>query len=166
MALRFESIWGAAVALLLLFAPLAACAETEDGPKTVEEAVDGFYVALNAMFTGDLEPMKVAWSHADDVTYMGPAGGFRVGWAAVEADWQSQADLKLGGRVEPTDIHIVQGPEIAIVKNRERGENVGPDGQPTLVSLRASLVLRNEDSVWKVIGHQTDLLPLLSEQPR
>lgn len=166
MARRFESIWGAVAALLLLLAPLAACAAAEDGPKTVEEAVDGFYMALNAMFTGDLEPMKAAWSHADDVTYMGPAGGFRVGWAAVEADWQSQADLKLGGRVEPIDIHIIQGPEIAIVKNRERGENVGPDGQPAPVTLRASLVLRNEGGVWKVIGHQTDLLPLLSEQPR
>ena len=166
MALLSKSIWRAAAVLLLALSPVAARAEAEDGPKTVEEAVDGFYAALNAMFTGDLEPMKAAWSHADDVSYMGPAGGFRIGWAAVEADWRRQADLKLGGRVEPTDLHIVQGPELAIVNNYERGENVGPDGQLTPVTLRASLILRYEGGAWKVIGHQTDPLPLLSEQLR
>ncbi len=154
---------GIAFAALLLVAPVAACAEADAGPATPQEAVDGFYGALNAMFTGDLEPMKAVWSHADDVTYMGPTGGFRVGWDDVLADWQGQADQKLGGKVEPSDIHIVTGPEIAIVKNRERGENVGPDGDPLVVELRASLVLRKEDGVWKVIGHQTDLLPFLSE---
>ena len=128
MFLRFESTWRTSIALFLLLTPVTACAEAEKGPATTEEAVDEFYVALNAMFTGDLEPMKAAWSHADDVTYMGPGGGFQIGWAAVEADWRSQANLKLGGRVEPTDIHIVEGREIAIVKNYERGQNVGPDG--------------------------------------
>jgi len=41
---------------------------SEDDKKGVNEAVKQFYVALNAMFTGDLEPMKKVWSHADDVT--------------------------------------------------------------------------------------------------
>ena len=33
-------------------------------------------LSLNLMFAGDLGPMKDVWSHADDVTYMGPDGGF------------------------------------------------------------------------------------------
>jgi hypothetical protein len=56
------------------------------------------------MFTGELQPMKEVWSHKDDVTYMGPGGGFRLGWKAVLADWEKQAALKLGGKVEPKDI--------------------------------------------------------------
>src|SRR5258706_10512270 len=45
----------------------------------VKIAVAQFYAALNTMFTGDLGPMKEVWSHTDDVTYMGPGGGFQVG---------------------------------------------------------------------------------------
>jgi hypothetical protein len=47
------------------------------------QAADRLYDALNAMFAGDLTPMKALWSHADDVTYMGPGGGLQVGWKQV-----------------------------------------------------------------------------------
>ena len=49
--------------------------------KAVAEAVAGFYAALNTMFKGDLGPMLEVWSHADDVTYMGPTVGSR--WAGT-----------------------------------------------------------------------------------
>jgi hypothetical protein len=52
----------------------------EDDNKAVREAAEQFYFALNAIFKGDLTPMQKVWSHADDVTYMGPGGGFRIGW--------------------------------------------------------------------------------------
>ena len=39
-----------------------------------------FHEALNLLFTGDAGPIKAVWSHADDVTSMGPVGGMQVGW--------------------------------------------------------------------------------------
>ena len=51
-------------------APPAAAAPE----KEAREAVAQFYTALNAMFTGDMKLMNDVWSHAADVTYMGPAG--------------------------------------------------------------------------------------------
>ena len=48
-----------------------------DDDKAVRQAAEQFYAALNAMFTGDLEPMKEVWSHEDDVTTWFPAAGFR-----------------------------------------------------------------------------------------
>jgi len=134
-----------------------------DDKKAVEEAVKQFYVALNAMFEGDVEPMKSVWSHADDVTYMGPAGGLRVGWHEVLVDWEAQAALKLGGKIEPLDLHIMMGPKIAVVINEEKGENVGADGKPLSVSIRATHVFRKEKGQWKMIGDHTDLLPFLQE---
>ena len=40
----------------------------------IAAAAGGFYTALNALFEGDVAPMVDVWSHAEDVTYMGPDG--------------------------------------------------------------------------------------------
>ena len=50
-----------------------------DETKGVEQATQQFYAGLNAMFTGDAGPMQEVWSHADDVTYMGPGRRNSVG---------------------------------------------------------------------------------------
>ncbi len=136
----------------------------ENEKKSVERAVRQFYQALNAMFTGDVEPMKAVWSHAEDVTYLGPAGSIRVGWSAVLADWEAQAALKLGGKIEPSDFHYILGPQISIVVNQETGENLDPDGRPTPVSIRATHIFRKEKGVWKMIGDHVDLLPFLQKK--
>jgi ketosteroid isomerase-like protein len=132
--------------------------------KAVRNSVKQFYAALNVMFTGDLGPMKAVWSHAKDVTYMGPGGGFRIGWAQVLADWETQAAMKLGGKVEPGDMHIMVGQELAVVQNYEKGENTNVEGKTQRVSIRATNLFRKEDGKWKMIGHHTDLLPYLKKQ--
>jgi hypothetical protein len=80
-----------------------------DSETAVREAAAGFYSALDVFFTGDLGPMTKVWSHADDVTYMGPDGGFEVGWPQVLEDWKKQAAMKLGGRVEPQEMRVFVG---------------------------------------------------------
>ena len=57
-------------------APKATSPAMPKAEQEVREAVAQFYVALNVLFTGEMKPMNDVWSHADDVTYMGPAGGF------------------------------------------------------------------------------------------
>lgn len=131
--------------------------------KAAARAAEGFYKALNRMFTGDLTPMTQVWSHADDVTYMGPGGGFQTGWLAVRAEFQKQADLKLGGHVGPAEMQIAATAALAVVSDYERGENMNADGKPEIVSLRATSVFRKEHGVWKMIGHHTDTLPYLKQ---
>ena len=141
----------------------SATAATGDAKKEVKQAVEGFYRALNAMFTGDLGPMTKVWSHKDDVTYMGPAGGFEVGWAAVLADWERQAAMKLGGQIRPENVRITVGQVIAVVHNYEKGENVGPKGKAIPFSIRVTSLFRKEDGTWKMIGHHADKLPYLKK---
>jgi len=148
-------------AALLCTTSLTVAAPSRDA-KAVARAADGFYKALNVMFTGDLAPMIQVWSHADDVTYMGPGGGFQTGWSAVRAEFQKQADMKLGGKVGPTDMQITAGATIGIVSDYERGENI-KDGKTETVSLRATSLFRKEHGVWKMIGHHTDTLPYLKQ---
>ena len=133
-----------------------------DKHQKVMEANAAFYTALNEIFTGNLDPMAKVWSHADDITYMGPVGGFQKGWQAVHKNWAYQADQKLGGKVEPEDVHINAGAQIAIVHNMEKGTNI-VDGETQVVSIRATNIFRKEKGEWKMIGHHTDLLPFFQK---
>ena len=136
---------------------------TEKDDEGVRQAVSQFYTALNTMFTGELGPMKEVWSHASDVTYMGPGGGFQVGWDQVLATWEEQAAKKLGGKVEPADMRITVGHDLAIASDIEKGENASAAGKVQKVSIRATNLFRKEDGKWKMIGHHTDLLPYLAK---
>lgn len=129
----------------------------------IAAAAAGFYAALNALFEGDLAPMVAVWSHADDVTYMGPDGGFQVGWKDVLADWEKQAAMKLGGRVDPDGMRITAGRELAVTHNYEKGENINTGGTSGSVLIRATNLFRKEDGAWKMIGHHTDKLSFLSK---
>ena len=127
-----------------------------------EAAVVEFHDALNVMFTGDGGPMKAMWSHADDITYMGPMGHFESGWDAIGPIWDEQAALKLGGKVVAEDVHVAASPTLAVVHYMEKGENM-VDGKPQAVSLRTTTTFRKEGGRWKVIGHHTDTLPFLKD---
>ena len=153
------------LSLFVLFAALGlfmSPANAQNDIAAVKQANADFYTALNAMFGGDLEPMKAIWSHADDVTYMGPDGGFQKGWSQVLANWEKQASLKLGGKVEPGDIVINVGKDVAVCHNWEKGENE-QDGKTVTVSIRATNIFRKEEGKWKMIGHHTDVLPFLQD---
>ncbi len=135
-----------------------------DETKAVEQASAQFYASLNTMFTGDAGPMQEIWSHADDVTYMGPAGDFQVGWNKVRDVWESQAALKLGGNVEPDEMHVTVGDDLAFTQCYEKGTNLDAQGRQLQVSIRATNLFRKENGKWKMISHHTDLLPFLEKQ--
>ena len=154
-----------AICVLAIGGGMTANAQnTSDDEQAVMEATTQFYAALNAMFSGDVGPMKAVWSHEEDATYMGPAGGFQVGWDQVLAAWEAQAAMNLGGEVTPEGIHITVGRDVAVAHNYERGENLTAAGNAQGVSIRATSLFRKEDGTWKMIGHHTDLLPFLAEQ--
>ena len=159
------SIVMATAALALVFAATVSARDAgadQSNESTVQEATAGFYTALNAMFTGDVDPMKEVWSHAEDVTFMGPDGSVNVGWNEVLANLEVQTKMKLGGEIRHELIMATVGQDLAVVQCREVGENV-IDGKPIAVSLRATNVFRKENGAWKMIGHQTDNLPFLQK---
>jgi len=162
--MRNPATIGLTVLALTIAASAPARADDAD-EKAVVAAATEFYAALNAMFTGDVTRMIDVWSHADDVTYMGPGGGFQVGWAQVLSAWKEQAEMKLGGKVEPEEMRVSVGRDLAVAQNFERGENVDAQGKRQKVSIRATNLFRKENGTWKMIGHHTDLLPHLQKAP-
>ncbi|MBJ7259508.1 MAG: nuclear transport factor 2 family protein [Chthoniobacterales bacterium] len=153
---------GAALCAAFLVSTTPARA-AENNTAAVRAASNQFYTALNQLFTGDMAPMEAIWSHRKDVTYMGPGGGYRVGWDAVRKDLASQAAMKLSGSIKPAQVQINAGSDLASVSNMEVGSNV-IGGKKSVVSLRATSIYRKENGQWKMIGHHTDLIPRMAKK--
>ena len=129
-----KMIWVSKVSLIVCASLLLSVqfSYSEEKEKEVRRAAEQFNAALNFTFEGDIDPMIKVWSHADDVTYMGPSGGILVGWEQVRNSWEEQAKLKVGGKVETEDMHIIVGENIGITVNFERGTNY-INGKPVKV---------------------------------
>ena len=126
-------------------------------PAELERAALGFYTALASLLDGDVGPMLRVWSHADDVTYMGPFGELLVGWEPIRDSLTAQAAQHLGGTVQPEELHYYASPTLGVVVGYERGANE-LNGQPIPVDVRATSVYRLDIGQWLMIGHHTDRL--------
>lgn len=155
--------WTGLVATAILAVSLPASAAGNVNEKAVLDANSAFYSALNVMFAGDSAPMEALWSHAADVTYMGPTGDFNRGWLSVQQNWRAQAAKRLGGNVEPAEVHMLAGADIAVISDYEVGENTNAAGKVAQVKLRATNIFRKENGSWRMVGHHTDTLPYLAK---
>jgi uncharacterized protein (TIGR02246 family) len=146
------------VCLFLL--PVQAGAEMTADEKAVHAAVDRWFVALNAMFAGDPEPFSELYSHADDVTYMGAEGTYRVGWDEVYGDWTLQAEKSLGGHVEGSEIRVVVSGTMASATHYTKGTVRTAEGKVVAQQVRETSVFRMEEGAWKMIAHHADNYPV------
>jgi len=113
--MRHPIPFGLVTFTLLALVTAAPVRAADDETQAVKAAVAEFHDALNRLFSGDAAHMKAIWSHADDVVYMGPVGGMQVGWSQVEPYWNTQAAKKLGGKVDPVDVHVTASATLAVV---------------------------------------------------
>ncbi len=134
---------------------------SKESERAVTAAAEQFVAALNAMFEGDLAPMKQLWSHADDVVYMAPDGGEDIGWQRVLANWERQAALYLGGAIHIEGMRTTVGEDLAVAYSYGKGENANVNGKPQKVSTRVTMVFRKEGDAWKMAGLHVDPLPFL-----
>ena len=156
--------------LLILVFVVGACSTmsstiaSENEEEAVRKALDGFYASLNVMFTGDAEAAKEVWSQSDDIAYMGADGGYQIGWAAMYKNWQDQAKLKMGGKVQHMNVHINVGKDIAVTHQLVKSVDTEASGVNKHEALRASSVFRKEGGKWKMIGHHVDVIPKLKKE--
>jgi ketosteroid isomerase-like protein len=130
--------------------------------KELEAANAAFYTSLNSMLIGDISPMENLWSHAPDITYLGPAGEVLKGREEIFASWQHLASLKMHGDVHPENMHFFEDGNIGIIQCVEIGTHQIKNKQEK-INIRASNIFRKENGKWKMISHQTDLCQVLSQ---
>ena len=125
--------------------------------ESVSQAHEELYRSLNVMLSGDAAPVVALWSEADDVTYAGPFGGFFVGNQAVTATFRESAALMLQGRIEVSDVQIVETGDMGYTVCTEHGIDHVIDGKPANLTHRATNIFRREATGWRLVHHHTDL---------
>lgn len=132
----------------------------------IRQAAERFYSAVGRMFVGDLAPMSDIWSHADDVTLLGPFAGRQEGWQQVWTQMQLESRRGMAGEVEAADLIIREAGDWAYAVCIERGRNMTVNGRPVNVEHRATNIFRREGGQWKLAHHHSDLNPALQEAVR
>ena len=135
----------------------------------IRQAAEMFYSAMNSMFAGDAGPMNDVWSHAPDVTNVGiseSAQNMQVGWSAVSAAFERQAQAKSGTKVTARDLVVDIKGNLAYTECFEQWEQKSDEQNKTgAAEHHASSVFRYEDGRWKVVHHHTDAAQVLKEVP-
>ena len=133
--------------------------------ENVEELIEQFTLAQGELLKGNSEPTKRFCSHREDVTLANPLGPVVHGWEQVAAATdQAASQFRDGEYLGVEDISKYVTPELAYIVRIERAKaKVG--GQPVAspVTLRATMVMRPEDGVWKIVHRHAD--PITTARP-
>ena len=131
----------------------------------VDELIEQYQLALGEFVKGNPEPAKKLWSHREDVTLANPYGPPVRGWKQVAETMERAASNFRDGEAssfETVAKHVT--PELAYVVQMERLKaKIGGREDITPYALRATMIFRPEDGVWKVVHRHAD--PITTAQP-
>ncbi len=121
--------------------------------------------ALREFPKGNPEPMKVMFSHREDVTLANPFGPPARGWEQVAATADRAASQIRDGEVTSFEnIAKYVTPELAYIVWVERVKaKVGGRQDIAPFDLRVTMIFRPEDGTWKVVHRHAD--PITTARP-
>ena len=133
--------------------------------ENVEELIEQFTLAQGELLKGNSEPTKQFCSHREDVTLANPLGPVVHGWDQVAAATdQAASQFRDGEYLGVEDISKYVTPELAYIVRIERAKaKVGGQSVVSPVTLRATMVMRPEDGVWKIVHRHAD--PITTARP-
>jgi ketosteroid isomerase-like protein len=131
----------------------------------VDELIKQFTLAQAELLKGNPEPAKEFCSHRQDVTLANPLGPVVHGWEQVAAATdQAASQFRDGEYLGVDDVSMYVTPELAYIVRIERAKaKVGGHQAVSPVTLRATMIMRPEDGVWKIVHRHAD--PITTAQP-
>jgi ketosteroid isomerase-like protein len=131
----------------------------------VDELIAQFDLAQGEFVKSNPEPIKKCYSHRQEVTLANPIGPTARGWEQVAATLERAASqLRDGELLEVENLAKYVTPELAYVVRVERSKSkVGGQEAVTPVSLRATMIMRPEDGVWRIVHRHAD--PITTARP-
>jgi ketosteroid isomerase-like protein len=131
----------------------------------VDELIAQFDLAQGEFVKSNPEPIKKWYSHRQEVTLANPIGPTVRGWEQVAATLERAASqLRDGELLEVENLAKYVTPELAYVVRVERSKSkVGGQEAVTPVSLRATMIMRPEDGVWRIVHRHAD--PITTARP-
>ncbi|MBX9400611.1 nuclear transport factor 2 family protein [Lysobacter sp. BMK333-48F3] len=152
-------------AALLIAASASSAAETsvQSVPDADLQAMLRKYAdAATLFYNGRAEAVKALWSHSDDVTLSGAAGGATAkGWSEVSSrlDWASSQFLDANGTKRIEQVQTAVSGELAYIVQYEhiRYRRPGyPEGAQR--DYRVTTIFRREPEGWRVVHRHADTL--------
>ena len=135
--------------------------------KTVDfdEVVEQYHLALGEFVKGNPEPVKMLFSHREDVTLANPLGPPVRGWEQVAAAGERAASQVREGEIGGFEVVAKYvTPELAYIVEIERNKaKVGGRQDVAPFALRVTTIFRPEDGTWKVVHRHAD--PITTAQP-
>jgi ketosteroid isomerase-like protein len=131
----------------------------------VDELIEQYQLALGEFVKGNPEPAKKLWSHREDVSLANPLGPPVRGWKQVaETMERAASNFRDGDASSFENVAKYVTPELAYVVWLERVKaKVGGREGIAPSALRATMIFRPEDGVWKVVHRHAD--PITTAQP-
>jgi ketosteroid isomerase-like protein len=131
----------------------------------VDDFIEQFTLAQGELLKGNPEPAKNLCSHRQDVTLANPLGPVVHGWEQVAAATdQAASQFRDGEYVGVEDVSKYVTPELAYIVRIERAKaKVGGQQAVSPITLRATMIMRPEDGVWKIVHRHAD--PITTARP-
>ena len=131
----------------------------------VDDFIEQFDLAQGEFLKGNPEPVKIWFSHRQDVTLANPLGPVVRGWEQVAAVIDHAASqVRDGELVEAETVTSYVTSELAYIVRVERSKaKVGGQDTVTPFSLRATLIMAPEGGAWKIVHRHAD--PITTAQP-
>jgi ketosteroid isomerase-like protein len=159
----FRSFALAAALLVAAFVSSAAETSVQSVPDAELQIMLGKYAeAATLLYNGRPEAVKALWSHSDDVTLSGAAGGATAkGWSDVSSrlDWASSQFLDTNGSKTIEQVQTVVSGNFAYIVQYEH-IRYHPIGQSEIArrDYRVTTIFRRESEGWRVVHRHADTL--------
>lgn len=160
-----KSLQSVALATALLTATSVGTAADDSAQslpdKELQAMLEKYSGASEMFYDGNPEAVKALWSHSDDVTLSGAAGGPTAkGWANVSSrlDWASSEFRGTKGTRSIEQIQAAISGDIAYIVRYEHIRYHRPGQQELRRDYRATVVFRREAVGWRVVHRHADTL--------
>ena len=133
--------------------------------EDLDEVIEQYHLTLGEIVKGDSEPLKMMYSHTEEVALANPFGPPVRGWEQAAATMERAASNYRDGEIvgfENVVKHLT--PELAYIVEVERFKaKVGGKEDITPLALRVTSIFRPEEGTWKVVHRHAD--PITTPQP-
>ena len=132
----------------------------------IDSLIREFREAARAFAKGDPEPVKVLFSHRDDVVLANPFGPAVTGWPQVSAALDYASSRFRDGDVTSFEtVARYDGSDLVTIHEVERWRaKVGNDTELSSFVLRVTSTYRREAGGWKLVHRHAD--PIASPDAR
>jgi ketosteroid isomerase-like protein len=130
-----------------------------------DEVVEDYHRALGEFLKGNPEPVKMMYSHREEITLTNPFGPPVRGWEQAAVTMERAATHYRDGEIVGFEyVAKYVTPELAYIVELERYQaKLGGREEIVPFALRVTTIFRPEDGTWKVVHRHAD--PITTAQP-